>query len=295
MQRNRFNTFRVISFALISGLILQCCASKEVQDVQSFTSGYADVNGLHMYYETYGSGKPLVLIHGGGSTIGTTFGNIIPILARTHRVIAVELQAHGHTGDREGPESFEQDADDVAALVKYLKVDKADFFGFSNGGSTTMQIGIRHPDLANKLVIASAFYKREGMFEGFFDMLQHASLDNMPLYLKEEFNRINHDSTKLRRMFELDKNRMLSFVDWKDEDLAKIKAPSLVVSGDRDVATNIHTATMATKIPNARLLIVPANHGSFMSEAGTSKSDSKIPELTIAAIEEFLNDASDRK
>src|SRR3982751_5769147 len=115
------------------------------------TAGYAPVNGLKMYYEIHGSGKPLVLIHGGGSTIQTTFGKVLPMFAKHHKVIAVELQAHGHTADRDTPESFEQDADDVAALLRYLKIDKADILGFSNGGSTTMQIAMRHPEFVNKI------------------------------------------------------------------------------------------------------------------------------------------------
>src|ERR1700761_5829800 len=132
------------------------------------TSGYAPVNGLHMYYEIHGEGKmPLVLIHGGGSTIETTFGTILPLLGG--KLIAVELQAHGRTSDRDAPETFEQDADDVAGLLKYLKVDKANFFGFSNGATTTLQIAIRHPELVNKVVALSAAYQREGFVPGFFD------------------------------------------------------------------------------------------------------------------------------
>src|SRR5690242_11657662 len=100
---------------------------------QSQTGRYATVNGLKMYYEIHGSGQPLVLIHGGGSTIKSTFGRILPDLAKTHRVIAVELQAHGHTADIDRPLSFEQDADDVAALLKQLHIEKADVMGFSNG------------------------------------------------------------------------------------------------------------------------------------------------------------------
>src|SRR6202046_1422559 len=92
--------------------------------------GYSQVNGIKMYYEIYGQGKPLVLIHGGGSTIETTFGRVIPILAQKYKVIAMDLQAHGRTGDRDAPESFEQDADDVAALLKNLNISKAAFFGF---------------------------------------------------------------------------------------------------------------------------------------------------------------------
>jgi pimeloyl-ACP methyl ester carboxylesterase len=121
------------------------------------TGQYADVNGLHMYYEIHGTGKPLVLIHGGGSTIRTSFGRILPALSRTHKIVAVELQAHGHSDNRDGRQiTFEQDADDVAALLQQLHIDKADIFGFSNGGTTALQIAIRHPVLVNRLIIASS-------------------------------------------------------------------------------------------------------------------------------------------
>src|SRR3954454_11673467 len=103
------------------------------QPKQDSTSGYASVNGLKMYYEIHGAGSPLVLIHGGGSTIQTTFGRILHELAKTHKIVAVEMQAHGHTADIDRPLSFEQDADDIAALLKYLNIPKADIFGFSNG------------------------------------------------------------------------------------------------------------------------------------------------------------------
>src|SRR4029453_19095510 len=103
--------------------------------------GYANVNGIRMYYETYGPerGVPLVLLHGGGSTIDVTFGRILPFLARTRRVIAIEEQAHGRTSDRNAPLRFETSADDVAAVLKQLQIGQADVFGFSNGASVAIQ------------------------------------------------------------------------------------------------------------------------------------------------------------
>src|ERR1700733_14941843 len=98
----------------------------------AFTRGYSEVNGLKMYYEIHGEGKPLVLIHGGGSTIQTSFGNIIPLLAKHRQIVAVELQAHGRTNDRDTDLTFKQDADDVAAVLNDLKIPKADILGFSN-------------------------------------------------------------------------------------------------------------------------------------------------------------------
>src|SRR4051812_33330819 len=105
---------------------------------------YAVVNGLKMYYEIHGEGFPLILIHGGGSDIYVTFGRVLSTFAKKHQVIGVDLQAHGRTPDRGMPTSFEQDADDIAALLKHLDIKQADIMGFSNGGNTAMQLAIRH-------------------------------------------------------------------------------------------------------------------------------------------------------
>src|SRR6218665_693352 len=142
--------------------------------------GYAPVTGLEMYYEIHGSGYPLLLIHGGGSTIYTSFANILPLLARHNKVIAVEMQAHGHTADIDRPLSFKQDADDIASLLKYLKIDKATIFGFSNGASTTLEFAVRHPQMTNKIIVASAFYKKSGAINGFFEGMKQASFEQMP-------------------------------------------------------------------------------------------------------------------
>src|SRR5439155_5587770 len=133
------------------------------------------------------------------------------------------------------PLSFEQDADDVAALLKELHIERADFMGFSNGGMTTLQIAIRHPQVVNKLVLASAAYKREGMQPGFFEGLQHASLKNMPQPLKEAFLRENPDPKGLQAMFDRDRARMLAFKDFSDSDIHAIQAPSFILNVDADV------------------------------------------------------------
>jgi pimeloyl-ACP methyl ester carboxylesterase len=108
-------------------------------------TGYAPVNGLKMYYEVYGTGKPLVLLHGAFNTINLAFGMLIPELSKTRQVIAVEMQGHGRTADIDRPFSFQSLADDVAALLKYLKIDSADIFGYSMGGGTALQLAIRRP------------------------------------------------------------------------------------------------------------------------------------------------------
>ena len=108
-------------------------------------AGYASVNGLEMYYEIHGTGEPLVLLHGAFSAIGTSFGNVLPELAKTRRVIAFEMQAHGHTADIDRPLSMEQMADDTAAALQQLGIENADFFGYSMGAGIALQVAIRHP------------------------------------------------------------------------------------------------------------------------------------------------------
>jgi pimeloyl-ACP methyl ester carboxylesterase len=249
---------------------------------------YAPVNGLNIYFEIAGTGAPLVLIHGGGSTLNTSFRRIMPLLAERYRVIGVELQAHGHTSDRGTPSSFEQDADDVAGLLKHLGVVKAHILGFSNGGNTAMRIAIRHPAIVDKLVIASAFYKAAGMLPGFFEGMQQASLQNMPMPLQEAYLQITGDEYGLQVMHDRDKTRMLEFRDWPDEDLGLIMAPALLLVGDQDVVTPEHAVEMYRKIPHARLSILPGTHGSFLGELCSAVPGSRIPEMVVELIHEFF-------
>src|SRR5438067_2196324 len=146
-------------------------------------------------------------------------------------MIAVELQAHGRTSDRNSPESFEQDADDVAALLKYLKVDKANFLGFSNGGTTSLQIAIRHPEIVNKIVDVAGAYQREGFMPGFFDGFKDATIDVMPMPLKEAFLKVTPDRSKLLNMFHKDVERMKNFKDIPDDSIRGIKIPMLIIVG----------------------------------------------------------------
>ena len=264
--------------------------STEIKTVkQDSISGYAPVNGIKMYYEIHGTGAPLVLLHGGGSTIGSTFSKVLPMRAKDFMVIAVELQAHGRTNDRNSPESFEQDADDVAALLHHLNISKASFFGFSNGGNAVIQIAIRHSEIVNKLILASTFYKREGLPPGFFDGMKQATIKDMPQSLKTAFLQVNPDSNQLQTMFEKDKERMLQFKDWKDEDISSIKAPALIINGDHDVILTDHAVAMSKLIANSSLMILPAIHGSYMGVAESPVPESKLPEMTVELIGEFLN------
>lgn len=250
---------------------------------------YAKVNGINIYYEVHGEGKPLVLIHGGGSTLHTTFGRIIPLLAKTHKVIGVELQAHGHTSDRNAPETFEQDADDVAELLKQLKITSANVFGFSNGGNTAMKLAMRHPERVGKLIVASSFYKREGMHAGFWEFMKGADISHMPQVYKDEYLKINPGNTAgLHAMHDKDLQRMQNFTDWKDADLKSIKVPAFIIAGDQDVMTVEHAVKMHQLIKGSRLAILPATHGSYMGEIMTPDTDNRLLDGFVTMVNEFV-------
>jgi len=250
---------------------------------------YANVNGLKMYYEIHGKGFPLVLIHGGGSTIETTFGRVLPTLAKTHLVIAVELQAHGHTADIDRPLSFEQDADDVAELLKQLNINKADIFGFSNGASTTLEIAIRHPQLVNKIIVASTMYKKDGAYPWFWEMMKNPTFEGMPQPYKDAYLKINPDKEALYTMYKRDVARMQSFKDISEEDIKNIKAPALIIAGNKDVVRTEHSVEMYREMQQAQLVILPGGHGDYIGELATVKpGNTDYPALSI--IETFLKE-----
>jgi len=294
----RFVLFLPLSIVIFIFLILCSCNKNTkvenkneaiAEDSLNFKSGYAEVNGLEMYYEIYGRGEPLVLIHGGGSTIQSSFGRIIPQLSKDCQIIAVELQNHGRSGNRKIPQTFQQDADDVAALLKSLGVGKASFFGFSNGGHTALQIAINHPEIVNKLVIASSPYKRSGFFKGFFDNMNRATLSTMPQELKTAFLKVNPDTAKLRIMFNRDVERMIGFKDWSDEQIKSIVAPTLLINGDADVITPEHAVEMYRLIPHCQLAILPGGHGKYMGEITTLGKDNQFFDYCTPLVKEFLN------
>lgn len=249
---------------------------------------FAAVNGLHMYYELHGQGRPLVLIHGGGSTIESNFGRILPALAESHRVIAVELQAHGHTLDIDRPLSFEHDADDVAELLRQLAVEKADVMGFSNGGTMALQLAIRHPKLVHKLVLASATYRRDGLPAGFFEGFKQPSLEMMPKPLQEAYLKANPDPAGLQRMFDRDVARMGGFQDLTEADIRAIESPALVLNGYTDIVLPEHALSLARLLRHSQLAILPGGHGDYIGEVCAPNPASTLPALVVGLINEFL-------
>lgn len=291
-------TFLILNLAFL--ILISCNENKnkriepktysmtnQASDSLNFKSGYSEVNGLQMYYEIYGDGRPLVLIHGGGSTIQTSFEKVIPLLALSRQVIGVELQAHGRTSDRNADLSFEQDADDISTLLKNLDINKADFFGFSNGGTTALQIAIRHPEIVNKIILGSALSKRTGVPEQFWGFMKQARLENMPAALKEAYQKVATDPGHLQVMHDRDAKRMVNFKDIPDALLKSIRSPTLIIVGDRDVITPEHAIEMHRLIANSQLAIIPGGHGEYIGEVTTLQPDYKS-DFVIPLIENFL-------
>lgn len=285
---------------LVGGfLLLAGCASNEKpadKPPEAGTAipkqtGRAPVNGIKMYYEIHGKGDdvPLVLLHGGGSTIPVTWSKMLPLLARNRRVIAVEEQGHGRTTQRAGPIAFTTSADDIAALLKHLKVERADLFGFSNGAQVAMQVTIRHPALVRKLVFASAMVTRAGAPKEFWGSMAKANFSNMPQPLKDEFLKVNPDPAQLREMHDKDAARMQGFKDFALKDVKGIRAPTLILLADRDVVTPAHGLELNGWIQGSRLAILPGTHGDYLGELIMGPNETEYPKVTVGIVERFLD------
>ena len=291
---------KMILFALATAVLISCGIKTQqtdnaedmtitMKDSVSHQSGYSDVNGLSMYYEIYGEGKPLVLIHGGGSTIQTSFSNIIPYLAKHRQIITMELQAHGRTNDRDTDLSFKQDADDIAVLLKNLHIPKADILGFSNGGQDAIDLAMYYPDMVNKLILASTFYQRSAAPDQFWEGFDHVKFSDMPQSLKDGFLAVNNNDDALLNMFNKDVQRMKSFKDWSDEQMASISAPTLIMNSSMDVGSPEHAVKMYHIIPNSELVILPGKHGGYLGTTDYLERDKWEQAFVTDIIENFLD------
>jgi pimeloyl-ACP methyl ester carboxylesterase len=203
---------------------------------------YADVNGINLYYETYGAGSPVVLLHGGLGS-GEMFGPILPTLAEHHRIIVVDLQGHGRTADIDRPLDVRLMADDVAALIDHLGLRKPDVVGYSLGGGVAFQVAFRHPEKVGRLVAASAQISRDAVYP---DMLQQQGqvsaaaaefMKETPMY--ELYQRVAPRPEDFPRL--LDKIGAAMAVDFDfTEEVKALRVPTLVMAGDADMCPPSH-------------------------------------------------------
>ncbi|HEX6431482.1 MAG TPA: alpha/beta hydrolase [Niastella sp.] len=257
------------------------------QGIKPAESGYADVNGLKMYYEVYGQGKPIVLLHGSYMNIPLNWSHIIPLLANNRKVIVTEMQGHGRTRDITREFSYESMADDVSGLLKHLKTDSADILGYSMGGGVAFQFAVRHPEQVRRLVVLSGTYKHDGwwpdveamyptinadMFKGSPIQKQYDSLGNDPAHFPEF----------VKKVISID----LKPYDWSKE-VKNIQAPIFMAIGDADGVRYEHALELFRAkgggkmgdlhgLPKSRLAIIPGTTHIGMMQ----RTDWLIPMIT---------------
>lgn len=248
------------------------------------------VNGMQMYYEVSGSGDPLIVLHGAYMNI-PQMGAIIPRLARTHKVYALELQGHGRTTDIDRPITYPNLADDVAAFMDAVGVPKADVFGYSMGAAAALQLAIRHPAKVNKLVAASVAYDAKGWQQEFTAFIPQMTVEMfLQMPFAKEYPKLAADPKGfpelVRKLIALEKEPMA----W-EASVKAMKTPVLIITGDADVATLEHSVAMfrllggggmgdmGKPLPASRLAVMPAtSHTAVITQ----------PDLLHAFIEPFL-------
>ena len=243
-------------------LVAAAGARAEAQDAGKRVA----VNGMQMYYEVTGQGEPLVVLHGAYMDI-PTMGGIIPRLAESHRVYALEFQGHGRTTDIDRKITYQNLADDVAAFMDAVGLAKADIFGYSMGGQAALQLAIRHPAKVNKLVAASVGYDLRGWQPEYTAAIPQFSVEmmlQMPFF-KEQADRKPGFPKLIEKLIQLEKEPMA----W-EADIGKLKMPVLVIAGDADVSTLEHNVAlfkllgggmmgdMGKPLPASRLAVLPA-------------------------------------
>ena len=236
--------------------------------MNSAKGDFAEVNGLRMYYEVHGEGRPLVLLHGAYMTVDA-MGPILPGLAESRRVIVPEMQGHGRTADIDRPITYEGMADDVAALLRHLGIDEADVFGYSMGGGAALQLAIRHPGSVRRLVVASASYTSDGMQPELHEMVPSITPEmfaDSPIEAayKEVAPNPGDFPTLVEKLKRLD---MTPFA-WPDENIREIEAPTMIVVGDADAIRLEHAVELfrllgggamgdLAGLPESRLVVLP--------------------------------------
>ena len=277
-----FKKSNVLKHVLIFALLIFTVFQTDGQQSKLSDSGYASVNGIKVYYEVYGDGRPIVLLHGAFYTIEMNWGQLIPELSKTRKVIAIEFQGHGHSPFSDRKLDIVNLASDVEGVMNYLKVDSADVVGYSMGGSVAYQLAIQSPERVRKLVIISSTYKTSGWLptvNGAFKDFKPDLFDNTPL--KTAYDSIAPDKTKWRKFVQ----QMIDFAgipfDCGDSNIAKMTMPVLLISGDNDGLDKIElmktyqllgggvSADLGT-MPKSHLAVVPSQgHVSLMMQTKT--------------------------
>jgi len=277
IQNHSNNIFmkRVLLLASLFFILFQ----SNGQSGKAADSGYVPVNGIKVYYEVYGEGRPIVLLHGAFMSIQMNWGQLIPELSKSRKVIAIEMQGHGHTRYSDRKLDLATFASDVEGVMNHLKVDSADVVGYSMGGSVAYQLAIRSPKRVSKLVIISSTYKSSGwaaqVRDGFKGM-KTEFLVNSPL--KAAYEAVAPDKTKWTNFLD----QMIAFIkepfDMGDANVAKIPSPVLLISGDNDGLDKIELAKTyqllgggisadLAPMPKSQLAIVPSqSHVSVMMQ-----------------------------
>jgi len=256
---------------------------------------YAPVNGLDLYYEVHGDGRPLVLLHGAMGTIESCFADLLPALALRHQVIAVELQCHGHTADVERPLSFAQMADDIAALLRSLGVAVADVVGYSMGGAVGFALAMRQPETVRRLVYAGGTtYRRDGLHPEMLGEMSDAAAELEGSVWHQAYLHVAPHPDAWPQL--VDKNTELDrFEGWTAAEVEAVKTPTLLIIGDSDIVRPEHTVEMfrllgggvvgdLVGLPASRLAVLPGTSHVGMLER---------VEWLHSMIEDFL-DSPDR-
>jgi len=250
------------------------------------TNGYADVNGLHMYYEIHGDeGTPLVLLHGGVMTIDLNFAGLIPTLAKKHRVIGVEFQGHGRTADIDRDMTYADLASDVVGLLDHLGIDRAHVLGHSLGGGVTLELAVHHGHRLRSAVPISASVRPDGAHPDLADPSTYATSPIMPTAqdfadMAEAYARLSPHPEQFEALPMRTMTTIESWTGWTDEQLAAITAPTLIVQGDHDFTLNDHAALMQRLIPGSQLLVLPGT---------THMQATRRADLLLPALERFLD------
>lgn len=265
-------------------------ASKDTtasESIKPAESGYADVNGLKMYYEVYGTGKPIVLLHGSFMNIPLNWSDIIPLFAKDRKVIVAEMQGHGRTKDISREFSYEGMADDVSGLLKHLKIDSADILGYSMGGGVAFQFAVRHPEQLRRLVVLSGTYAHDGWWpdvEAMFATMNADMFKGSPI--QKQYDSLGNDPARFPEFVKKVMSIDLKPYDWSKE-VKNIKAPIFMAVGDADGVRYEHALELFRAkgggkmgdihgMPASRLAIIPGTtHVGMMYQ-----TDLLIPMIT---------------